>query len=82
MGLSCFFPFNLKQVGCKMYRIPLATVGKLCLIKNHELKRYIFEIVLSLSFNHLSLVQEKLLRVGHIFEQTLQNHRFVPPLLA
>ncbi|RRT64966.1 hypothetical protein B296_00041432 [Ensete ventricosum] len=40
------------------------------------------EIVMSLSFNHPSLVQEKLLRVGHIFEQTLQNHRFVPPLLG
>ncbi|RZS05727.1 hypothetical protein BHM03_00036274 [Ensete ventricosum] len=40
------------------------------------------EIVMSSSFNHPSLVQEKLLRVGHIFEQTLQNHRFVPPLLG
>ncbi|XP_008798214.1 glutamyl-tRNA(Gln) amidotransferase subunit A, chloroplastic/mitochondrial isoform X1 [Phoenix dactylifera] len=26
--------------------------------------------------------EEKLLRVGHIFEQTLQNYRFNPPLLA
>ncbi|XP_050380965.1 glutamyl-tRNA(Gln) amidotransferase subunit A, chloroplastic/mitochondrial [Argentina anserina] len=26
--------------------------------------------------------EEKLLRVGHIFEQTLQNCRFVPPLIA
>ncbi|URE25489.1 hypothetical protein MUK42_20142 [Musa troglodytarum] len=29
-----------------------------------------------------SFSEEKLLRVGHIFEQTLQNHRFVPPLLG
>ncbi|KAF3444943.1 hypothetical protein FNV43_RR14636 [Rhamnella rubrinervis] len=26
--------------------------------------------------------EEKLLRVGHVFEQTLQNCRFVPPLIA
>ncbi|KAI7732878.1 hypothetical protein M8C21_015356, partial [Ambrosia artemisiifolia] len=26
--------------------------------------------------------EEKLLRVGHIFEQTLQGHSFIPPLIA
>ncbi|KAB1213118.1 Glutamyl-tRNA(Gln) amidotransferase subunit A, chloroplastic/mitochondrial [Morella rubra] len=25
--------------------------------------------------------EEKLLKVGYIFEQTLQNYRFVPPLI-
>ncbi|XP_039125285.1 glutamyl-tRNA(Gln) amidotransferase subunit A, chloroplastic/mitochondrial [Dioscorea cayenensis subsp. rotundata] len=29
-----------------------------------------------------AFTEEKLLRVGHVFEQTLQNHRFVPPVLS